>query len=91
MRRPLVAAPVALLLLVATAVPALAAPLHLHCLENASGGVVSIGRGVTAQAPHASAFDNLHNNLHVSLFIEGDHPLDLAVVGSAGSCPTSIP
>lgn len=91
MRRvPLVAACVALLLAF-TAGPTLAVPLHLHCLESASGKVHSIGRGVTAHAPHDTAFHNLHFNVHVAVFINGNNPLDFTAVGPTGTCPTSIP
>ena len=90
MRRFSLVAAMAALLLALTAGPAVAAPLHLHCLETASGDVVSIGRGVTAHAPHDTAFHNLHRNVHVAVFMNGNHPLEVAAVAPTGPCPTSI-
>ena len=78
------------LLLALSAAPALAAPPHLHCLEAASGQVVSIGRGVTMQAPHDPAFDKVHGNVHVGVFILGNNPLDFGA-SFTGVCPTSVP
>ena len=48
-----------------SAVPAAAVPTHLHCLNLDNGKSVAIGFGVTTQAPHDTAFHNLHGNVHV--------------------------
>lgn len=50
------------------AAPASAAPLHLHCMTNASGQTHAIGMGVTERAPHDPAFDNFHRNVHFGAF-----------------------
>ena len=91
MRRVSLVAAMAALLLALTAGPALAVGSHLHCLEAASGNVVSIGRGVTTYAPHDPAFHNLHGNVHVGVFISGNNPLDFTTTAPTGPCPTSIP
>ena len=91
MRRFSLVAAMSALLLALSAAPALAAPLHLHCLEAASGNVVSIGRGVTTHAPHDPAFHNLHGNVHVGVFMLGNNPLDFTATAPTGPCPTSIP
>ena len=45
--------------------PAAAVPVHLHCLNLDNGQSVAIGSGVTNNAPHDTAFHNLHGNVHV--------------------------
>ena len=55
-------------LLAALPAQALAVPVHLHCLTTASGEVVALGMGVTLNAPHDTAFHNLHNNVHLGAF-----------------------
>jgi hypothetical protein len=52
--------------------PAVAVPPHRHCLLT-SNGYVEIGRGVVNEAPHDTAFHNLHNHVHV-----GAPPTDIA-------------
>ncbi len=52
---------------------AVAVPVHLHCVTTPTGDVHSLGRGVTLNAPHDSAFHNLHGNVHLGAFAE--HPL----------------
>ena len=92
MRRVSLVAAMSALLLGLTAAPVLAAiPPHLHCLEAASGTVVSVGRGVTQHGPHDPAFENLHGNVHVGVFMSGNNPLDFAITAPTGTCPTSIP
>jgi hypothetical protein len=44
--------------------PAVAVPPHRHCLLTSSG-YVEIGRGVVNEAPHDTAFHNLHSHVHV--------------------------
>lgn len=43
---------------------AVAVPPHRHCLLTANG-YVEIGGGVVTQAPHDTAFHNLHSHVHV--------------------------
>lgn len=84
MRRFLVASAVVIAAGVA-APSADAVPLHLHCLTNGSG-THSIGRGVTANAPHDTAFHNLHFNVHVDVFMAGKNPHTLAAISPTGTC-----
>jgi hypothetical protein len=91
MRRFSLVAALSALLLALTAAPAVAAPPHLHCLEAANGEVHSIGWGVTTHAPHDPAFHNLHENVHVAVFMAGKNPLDFTATAPTGPCPTSIP
>jgi hypothetical protein len=62
-----------------------AVPAHLHCLTT-PGGTHSIARGVTLNAPHESAFHNLHENVHVDVFVAGQNPNTLIAISPTGSC-----
>lgn len=64
---------------------AAAVPLHLHCLTT-PGGTHSIGQGVTAEAPHDTAFHNLHFNVHVDVFMAGKNPNTVGITSPTGSC-----
>lgn len=69
------------------ATPASAAPLHLHCMTNASGKTHAIGSGVTHHAPHDTAFHNFHGNVHAGAFA-GRNPHTITVDAIAPySCP----
>ena len=59
-------------------VPASAVPTHLHCMENASGKTHAIAQGVTLNAPHDTAFHNLHGNVHTGAFA-GQNPQTITV------------
>ena len=59
-------------------IPASAVPTHLHCMTNASGNTHAIAQGVTLQAPHDTAFHNVHNNVHLGAFA-GNNPQTIAV------------
>jgi hypothetical protein len=72
-RRTIVALAVTGALLAAFGGQAVAVPVHLHCLTTASGDVHSLGMGVTLNAPHDSAFHNLHGQVHLGAF--ASHPL----------------
>jgi hypothetical protein len=76
-------------LLGAIAVPAaVAVPEHLHCLNLDNGRVVSMGFGVTTQAPHEPAFHNLHNHVHTGT--PGTGPLTITVdFTTPYNCPPS--
>ena len=72
-RRTIVALAVSAALLAALGGQAVAVPVHLHCMTTANGDVHSLGRGVTLNAPHDSAFHNLHGQVHLGAFV--GHPL----------------
>lgn len=72
-RRSIAALAVTIGLLVALGGQAVAVPTHLHCMTTAAGDVHSLGRGVTLNAPHNSAFHNLHGQVHLGAF--ASHPL----------------
>ena len=60
-------------------------PGHLHCLTT-PGGTHSIARGVSLQAPHEPALHNLHEHVHLGVFVEGDNPNTLTATSPTGSC-----
>jgi hypothetical protein len=64
--------------------PASAVPLHLHCLTT-PGGTHAIAGGVTANAPHNTAFHNFHNNVHTGAFA-GQNPNTVTATAPTGSC-----
>ncbi len=72
-RRTIVALAATAALLAAFGGQTVAVPVHLHCMTTASGDVHSLGRGVTLNAPHDSAFHNLHGQVHLGAFVQ--HPL----------------
>ncbi len=69
--------------LVLPAAPSQAVPLHRHCLGTPAGNVL-IARGVTANAPHDTAFHNFHFNVH-----EGT-PVDIRAIGPTATCPGQL-
>jgi hypothetical protein len=82
---------VAVLVVAAAAVvaaPAQAAHQHLHCLVTPNGESHFIARGVSLEANH-TGFSNFHSNVHLALFVFGDHPLDIQapIPLTATSCP----
>ena len=72
--------------LVTAANPALAVPLHLHCLHT-PGTVTAIAGGVTANAPQ-SAFDTFHMDVHLGAFANNSpsSPVFITTTTPAGSC-----
>lgn len=69
-----------------SASPALAVPLHLHCLHT-PGTVTAIAGGVTANAPH-DAFDTFHANVHQGAFVDNSpsSPVFITTTSPTGSC-----
>lgn len=72
-RRTIAALAVTIGLLAALGGQTVAVPTHLHCVTKPNGDVHSLGRGVTLNAPHDSAFHNLHGQVHLGAF--ASHPL----------------
>ena len=88
--RVLVPLMAALALSAALAAPALAAPLHLHCVTTPGGNLVTLAQGVTLHAPHDPAFHNFHENVHLGVFAAGTTPLTIAVdLTVPYTCPPS--
>jgi hypothetical protein len=72
--------------LLAAAPPAFAqVSPHLHCLTN-SAGTHAIAGGVTANAPQ-HAFENVHFNVHLAVFMFGPNPNTVFPVPPTATCP----
>jgi len=41
---------------------------------------------VSLQAPHEPALHNLHEHVHLGVFVEGDNPNTLTATSPTGSC-----
>lgn len=72
-RRSLAVVAATAALLAALSGQAVAVPTHIHCLTTPNGNVHSLGRGVTLNEQHDTAFHNLHGHVHQGAF--ADHPL----------------
>jgi hypothetical protein len=68
----------------AMAAPAGAVPRHIHSITT-PGGTTEFGAGVSTNAP-CVAFLNLHFNVHVGVFLEGDNPNAISIQGISGTC-----
>lgn len=70
-----------------TVTPAVAVGPHLHCLHT-PGGTHAIGAGVTANAPHDTAFHNFHGYVHLGAHVNNStsSPVFVTVTGPTGSC-----
>ena len=64
--------------------PALAVPAHLHCLTT-PGGTTTVAGGVTANAPHDTAFHNFHGNVHTGAFANNSASSPVTI--APGACP----
>ena len=77
-----------LLIAVATfallAAPAYAVQRHIHSLTT-PGGTHAIASGVSEHAP-CTAFLNLHENVHVGVFLGGQFPNTVTVEFIEGTC-----
>jgi hypothetical protein len=73
-----------LVLALAAASPAGAVPRHVHSITT-PGGTHEFGGGVSHHAP-CVAFLNLHENVHLGVFMAGDNPNAISVEFIAGSC-----
>lgn len=63
-----------------------AVPTHLHCITTPNGNTHSIAQGVTLNAPHDTAFHNLHSNVHLGAF--ATNPIPISADASAPfTCP----
>ena len=69
-----------------SAAPALAVPIHLHCLHT-PGSVHAIAGGLTANGPQG-AFDNFHTNVHQGAFVNNSpsSPVFVTTTSPTGSC-----
>jgi hypothetical protein len=70
-------------LVFAMAGSASAVPVHQHCLLTESG-FVPIGTGVSEEAPHDTAFHNLHFNVHLG---EPGEQVTIIAVPVGTPCP----
>jgi hypothetical protein len=77
---------VALSLTLLSAAPALAVPIHLHCLHT-PGTVHAIAGGLTANGPQ-DAFDNFHAYVHQGAFVNNSpsSPVFVTTTSPTGSC-----
>jgi hypothetical protein len=73
-----------MVLALAAAAPAGALDRHVHSITT-PGGTTEFGAGVSHNAP-CVAFLNLHQNVHVAVFLAGDNPNAISVQGISGSC-----
>jgi hypothetical protein len=69
-----------------SAAPALAVPIHLHCLHT-PGTVTAIAGGLTANGPQG-AFDTFHAVVHQGAFVNNSpsSPVFVTTTSPAGSC-----
>ena len=66
---------------------ALAVPPHLHCLHT-PGGTHAIAQGVTANAPHDTAFHNFHFDVHLGAHANNsaNSPVFVTTTSPTGTC-----
>ena len=86
MRSVILALIIALSLTLLSAAPALAVPIHLHCLHT-PGTVTAIAGGLTANGPQG-AFDTFHANVHHGAFDNNSpsSPVFITTTSPTGSC-----
>jgi hypothetical protein len=68
----------------AVAAPASALDRHVHSITT-PGGTTEFGAGVSNNAP-CVAFLNLHENVHIGVFLDGDNPNAISVRPISGVC-----
>jgi hypothetical protein len=73
-----------IVLALAVAAPANALDRHVHSITT-PGGTTEFGAGVSNNAP-CVAFLNLHENVHVGVFLAGDNPNAISVRFISGVC-----
>lgn len=73
-----------IVLALAAASPAWAIPRHVHSITT-EGGTHEFAGGVSTQAP-CVAFLNLHENVHLAVFVAGDNPNAISVEFIDGEC-----
>jgi hypothetical protein len=73
-----------IVLALAVAGPASALDRHVHSITT-PGGTTEFGAGVSNNAP-CVAFLNLHENVHVAVFLAGDNPNAISVRFITGVC-----
>ena len=73
-----------IVLALAVAAPASALDRHVHSITT-PGGTTEFGAGVSNNAP-CGAFLNLHENVHVGVFLAGDNPNAISVQFISGVC-----
>jgi hypothetical protein len=73
-----------IVLALAVAAPASALDRHVHSITT-PGGTTEFGAGVSNNAP-CVAFLNLHENVHLAVFLAGDNPNAISVQFISGVC-----
>jgi hypothetical protein len=86
MRSVILALIVAVSLTLFSAAPALAVPIHLHCLHT-PGTVTAIASGLTRNGPQG-AFDTFHAVVHQGAFVNNSpsSPVFVTTTSPTGSC-----